>query len=88
MKYYRLIFKQDTDGVCVFTDIMEQEMDQLHFEQMTWEKPIIRHVTNDHVHFISLERNFLEAMILGITTLKDIEAMPTTSSQDNPPSLT
>lgn len=74
MKYYRIIFKTDEEGVCVFTEIVEQDMAQEYFQKMSWDKPIIRHEVNEHVHFISLERNFLEAMILGIKTLKDLEA--------------
>jgi hypothetical protein len=66
MKYYRLIFKQEETGKCVFSEILDQEMN--------WEKPIIRHIDNGHHHFISLEKTYLETMLLGIQTFQHLEA--------------
>ena len=73
MKYYRLIFKKDESGQCVFTEVLEQEMSNEDFEKMNWEKPIIKHVDNEHVHFVALERTYLEAMLLGIQFFRDLD---------------
>jgi hypothetical protein len=74
MKYYRLIFKQEETGKCVFSEILDQEMNDQDFQKMNWEKPIIRHIDNGHHHFISLEKTYLETMLLGIQTFQHLEA--------------
>lgn len=38
------------------------------FQNMNWEAPIIRHEMAGNVHFISLSREYLDAMMLGIGT--------------------
>jgi len=75
MKYHRVIFKKDETGECVFTDIAEQEMSDEDFEKMNWEKPIIRHEADGLVHFLALESNYLEAMILGIGVYQVLNAV-------------
>jgi len=75
MKYFRVIFKKDENGQCVFTDVAEQDMSEEDFQQMNWEKPIIRHEVNDHIHFLALESNYLEAMILGIGVYQKLSAV-------------
>lgn len=75
MKYYRVIFKKDEAGQCVFTDVAEQDMSDEDFEKMNWEKPIIRHQEDDLVHFLALESNYLEAMILGIGVYQNLSTI-------------
>ena len=75
MKYYRIIFrKNEKDGIPEWTDIVEHEMNDENFQQTQWEKPIIRQLIENQVHYLSLDRNFLDAMLLGIHTYKDLEA--------------
>lgn len=67
MKYYRLIFKQENEKV-MFSDIIEQDISQNDLESMNWEAPIIRHEMAGHIHFLALDRDYLDAMLLGIGT--------------------
>jgi uncharacterized pyridoxamine 5'-phosphate oxidase family protein len=67
MKYYRLIFKEENEKV-LFSQIIEQEMNQVDFETMNWDAPIIRHEIAGHIHFLALDREYLDAMLLGIGT--------------------
>lgn len=67
MKYYRLIFKEE-DGKVLFSQIIEQEMTNVDFESMSWEAPIVRHEMAGHFHFLSLDRQYLDAMLLGVGT--------------------
>lgn len=67
MKYYRLIFKKENDKV-MFSEIIEQEISVDEFESMNWDSPIIRHEMAGHMHFIALDRDYLDAMLLGIGT--------------------
>lgn len=67
MKYYRLIFKIE-DGKVLFSEIIEQEIAKEEFQQMNWDAPIIRHEIAGHVHFLSLDPQYLDAMLLGIGT--------------------
>lgn len=71
MKYFRLIFKLEDDRV-MFSDIIEQEVEQQQFENMVWDKPIIRHEVGGHVHYIALDRDYLEAMLLGVGTYQQL----------------
>lgn len=72
MKYHRLIFKKDESGQCVFTEVLDSDMADEDFEKMSWDKPIIRHLIDGYTHFISLDRAYLEAMLLGIQVYQDI----------------
>lgn len=72
MRYYRLIFRKNEHGVVEWTDIVENEMSDADFQETQWDKPIIRQVSDGHIHYISLDRNFLDAMILGIHTYVDL----------------
>jgi len=74
MKYYRLIFRKAEDGIPEWSDITENEMTKENFEKMNWEKPIIETSYNNMIHFISLEKEYLEAMIHGIYTYKRISS--------------
>jgi hypothetical protein len=67
MRYYRLIFKKENDKV-MFSEIIEQEMPRHELESMNWDAPIIRHEMAGHIHFLSLDRDYLDAMLLGIGT--------------------
>lgn len=67
MKYYRLIFKQE-DGKVMFSEIIEQEMSKVDFESMNWTAPIIRHEIAGHIHFLALDDQYLDAMLLGVGT--------------------
>ena len=74
MTYYRIIFRTNDSGETEWTEIITQEMDESDFEKMNWEKPIIRHQVGDQTHFIALDSNYLDAMILGIRTYKRQDA--------------
>jgi len=67
MKYYRLIFKVEKEKV-LFSEVIEQEMPMHEFQSMNWDAPIIRHEMAGHVHFLALDREYLDAMLLGIGT--------------------
>tara|TARA_B100001123_G_C14647553_1_gene764307 strand:- start:289 stop:549 length:261 start_codon:yes stop_codon:yes gene_type:complete len=71
MKYFRLIFKVE-DNQVMFSDLIEQEVEEDQFENMIWDKPIIRHEVGGHVHYIALDRDYLEAMLLGIGTYQEL----------------
>jgi hypothetical protein len=71
MKYYRLIFKKDNNKV-MFSEIIEQDISQHDLEQMNWESPIIRHEMAGHIHFLALDRDYLDAMLLGIGTYQNL----------------
>lgn len=75
MTYYRLIFTKDENGIG-HSEIIEQEVDEQSFNSMNWEKPIIRHFDGKHYHFVSLHRDYLECMLLGIAVYTE---MSTTS---------
>jgi hypothetical protein len=75
MKYYRLIFKKDKGGVA-FSEITDQTIDNETFNSMDWEKPIIRHFDGKYLHFISLDKTYLEAMIAGISALNESADLP------------
>lgn len=65
MKYYRLVFKKEDDRVGV-SEITEQDIPDQDFQKMNWEKPIIRHYDGKYLHFISLDAQYLDAMLAGI----------------------
>lgn len=71
MNYYRLIFKEE-DGKVLFSQIIEQEMSKIDFESMNWDAPIIRHEMAGHIHFLSLDREYLDAMLLGVGTYQTL----------------
>lgn len=74
MKYYRLIFKEE-DGKVLFSQIIEQEISKIDLESMNWDKPIIRHEMAGHVHFLALDREYLDAMLLGVGTYQILAGM-------------
>lgn len=74
MKYYRLIFKEE-DGKVMFSQILEQEMNKVDFETMNWTSPIIRHEMAGHIHFIALDREYLDAMLLGVGTYQALSGI-------------
>lgn len=82
MKYYRIIFRSGEDGIPEWTDIIEAEMSDEDFQKMNWEKPIIRHLMENQTHFISLDQNYLDAMLLGIRTFKDHEKILQVATAD------
>lgn len=65
MKYYRLIFKKEDDKV-MFSEIIEQQVPSDEVASMNWDSPIIKHEIAGHLHFIALDRDYLDAMMLGI----------------------
>lgn len=71
MKYYRLIFKVENTKV-MFSDIIEQYVSDEEFENMNWDAPIIRHEMAGHLHFLSLDRDYLDAMLLGVGTYQNL----------------
>lgn len=72
MRYYRLIFKCENGSVMI-SDLIEQDIDEATFNGMNWEKPILRQFDGNHLHFMSLQREYLEAMVDGIQALKEIQ---------------
>jgi hypothetical protein len=71
MKYYRLIFKKENDQV-LFSQIIEQDVLKHELESMNWDAPIIRHEMAGHIHFLALDREYLDAMLLGIGTYQTL----------------
>lgn len=67
MKYYRLMFKKENDKV-LFSDIIEQDISQQELESLNWDAPIVRHEMAGQIHFLALDRDYLDAMLLGIGT--------------------
>lgn len=67
MKYYRLMFKKENDQV-LFSDIIEQDISQQELESLNWDAPIVRHEMAGMMHFLALDRDYLDAMLLGIGT--------------------
>jgi|DEB19_MinimDraft_3_1074340.scaffolds.fasta_scaffold14062_3 hypothetical protein len=67
MKYYRLIFKRENDKA-MFSEIIEQDISQKDLESMNWDAPIIRHEIAGHIHFLALDKDYLDSMLLGIGT--------------------
>ncbi len=70
MKYYRLIFKKENEET-LFTDIIEQVVDQKTFNEMNWEAPIVRHFDGKYLHFLSIDKSYLEAVLLGYKIAKE-----------------
>lgn len=71
MKYYRLIFKIEND-IVMFSEIVEQLLEKDDLNSMNWDRPIIRHEMGGHIHFLSLDRDYLDAMMLGIGTYQTL----------------
>jgi len=71
MKYFRLVFKKDDVGVA-FSEITEDVVDDKTFSEMNWEKPIIRHHDGKFLHLLSIHRDYLEAVILGVAIYNDL----------------
>jgi hypothetical protein len=74
MKYYRLIFKREDDKV-LFSEIIEQEVATEDLESMNWDSPIVRHEIAGHIHFLALDRDYLDAMMLGIGTYQALSGI-------------
>ena len=72
MRYYRLILKCE-NGVAMLSELIEQEIDEATFNKMNWEKPILRQFDGRHLHFMSLQKEYLESMVDGIQALKEIQ---------------
>jgi hypothetical protein len=73
VRYYRLIMKSE-NGVALFSEVIEQEMTESEIESLSWDKPIIRHEVAGHVHFIALDPNYLDAMLLGRGTYQRLSS--------------
>lgn len=73
MKYYRLIFKKDEGGVA-FSEIIEQTVDQKTFEEMNWDKPIIRQMEGNLTHLLSISQEYLEVILLGISIYHEVNS--------------
>jgi hypothetical protein len=65
MKCYRLIFKRENNKV-MFSEIIEQVLSNEELQQLSWDKPILRHEMAGHIHFLALDRDYLDAMLLGV----------------------
>ena len=73
-KYFRLIFKVE-DNKVMFSEIVEQEISDEDLNGMNWDAPIIRYEIAGHIHFISLDREYLDAMLLGMGTYQKLSGM-------------
>jgi hypothetical protein len=73
MKYYRLIFRKDKETV-MFSEIQEHTVDQEEFEQIKWDRPIIRQIMGGDFHFLALDATYLDAMVLGIGTYLEMDS--------------
>lgn len=71
MKCYRLIFKKE-DGRAMFSEIIEQEFPDSELNDLSWDRPILRHEIAGHSHFIALDRDYLESMLLGIGVFQSL----------------
>lgn len=74
MTYYRLMFNKDENGVS-FSEIIEQTTDSRSFLDMSWDKPIIRHFDGKYLHFVALDRQYLECMLAGIAALQEMSTI-------------
>jgi len=86
MKYYRLIFRKRDDTV-LFSDIQEHSISHEEFEQMKWDRPIIRQEMGGDQHFLALDVTYLDAMLLGIGTYMEMDSdtyNPVTVSSSEP----
>lgn len=59
----------------MFTEIIEQIATQEEFNSMNWDRPIIRHEIANHIHFIAIDRDYLDAMLLGIGTFQSLAGL-------------
>lgn len=65
MEYYRMRLKRENGQVLV-SEITEQYVEDSTFQEMMWEKPVIRHFDGEMYHFISLVPDYLEVLKDGI----------------------
>jgi hypothetical protein len=72
MKYYRLVFSKDENGVS-FSEITEQLIDMDTFTKMNWDKPIIRHFDGKYTHLMSLHNDYLECIVAGIGIYQELQ---------------
>jgi hypothetical protein len=56
----------------MFSDIIEQDIAKQDLESMNWDSPIIKHEIAGHIHFLALDRDYLDAMLLGIGTYQSL----------------
>ena len=71
MIYYRLVFKKDEKGVA-FSEITEQLTDDETFAKMNWEKPIIRQFDGKYHHLISLHKDYLDCILVGVGMYQEL----------------
>jgi hypothetical protein len=74
MKYYRLIFKVEDQKV-MFSEIIEQIVSPEDLNAISWDRPIIRHEMAGHIHFLALDKEYLDAMLLGIGTYQTLSGI-------------
>ena len=72
MKYYRLIAKKEEDQV-LWSDIVEDELSEDTLMNVNWDKPITRFKDNEHYHFLALDKTYLEAMLGGVATYRELK---------------
>ncbi len=56
----------------MFSDIIEQDIAKQDLESMNWDSPIIKHEIAGHIHFLALDRDYLDAMLLGVGTYQSL----------------
>lgn len=78
--YYRVIFKNSDQGVGI-SEIAENSISDEMFNSMNLDpsKPIIAHNDGRYLHFISLDKSYLECMIAGISAYMDASKLPPTN---------
>ena len=78
--YYRVIFKNSDNGVGI-SEISENVIDEQTFNGMNWDpaKPVIAHNDGKYLHFISLDKTYLECMMVGLSAYFDAAKLPVTN---------
>jgi len=75
MRYYRLIFKKEEyeeKDIVAFSEIVEEYIDEKTFNDMNWDKPIIRHKQDNHIHLLSINKDYLECIVLGVSIYNEL----------------
>lgn len=83
------MFKNSTQGVGI-SEITTNSVEDKIFNEMSWDpsKPIIAHNDGRYLHFISLDKSYLECMIAGISAYLDASKLPPTSDPEDKLTLT
>jgi len=78
------MFKNSDQGVGI-SEVTTNSVSEETFNNMNWDplKPIIAHNDGRYLHFISLDKSYLECMIAGISAYMDASKLPPTSDPED-----